>query len=133
MRRVALLVVAVVLVNLPWVHGTWQDHRIAEQGRLVGAPVTRTDRHAGLVQFRLPARVDPGRTTFTARLDPEHFSAAARTGSVRVRVIPGDPGANEVVGAADGDLPAVVAVCGDAILLLLALWWWRRRRAARMT
>lgn len=131
MRRAALLVVAAVLVNLPWVHGAWQHHRISGQGHLVTAPVTGRAPRSDLVRFRLPRAVDPARSTFAARLDPEHFARASRTGSVRVRVVPGDPAANEVVGESDGILPTVLAAVGDSILVLLALgWWWRRAQAA---
>jgi hypothetical protein len=128
MRRVLALVVAAVLVNLPWAHETWVDHRIDSAGRGVRATLVAHrdvgDRH--FVSYRLPADLDPGKRTFSARLDRAHYDAAVAADSVRVRVVPSHPTYNRPVGEVGGDVFLVAAVVGDVVLLgVIAMLWWR--------
>jgi hypothetical protein len=137
MRRVLLLVVAAVLVNLPWAHESWVGHRIDRDGRDVRATLVAHrdvgDRH--FVSFRLPADVDPDRRTFSARLDQAHYDAAVAADAVEVRVVPAHPTYNRPAGEVGGNVFLVAAVVGDVVLLgVVAMLWWRRRinRAGRL-
>jgi hypothetical protein len=128
MRRVLALVVAAVLVNLPWAHEAWVDHRIDSSGRDVHATLVAHrdvgDRH--FVSFRLPADVDPAKRTFSARLDRRHYDAAVAAGTVEVRVVPSHPTYNRPAGEVGGDVFLVAAVVGDLVLLgVAAMMWWR--------
>ena len=119
-----------VLINLPWVHETWVGHRIDAQGRDVEAVVTehRTVKDRHFVEFKLPKEVDPAQHSYTARIDTEHFDAAASSSRLGVRVVPGHPADNRPDGEVGGGVFAVAAVIGDAILFLFAFVIWVRRR-----
>ncbi|MFL6003669.1 MAG: hypothetical protein ACJ72P_12730 [Nocardioides sp.] len=132
MRRLVLLL-AVILVNLPAVHQAWTDHRIAADGRDVEATVldARTINGRHLVDYRLPDDLDPGRNTFSARVDDAAYELARESDRLAVRVIPGRPGANRPDGEVSSPLLVVAAVGADAILLVIGgLWLYRRRRPA---
>lgn len=134
MRRLLLLVVVAVLVNLPWVHEAYVDHRISAEGRDVRARVVKHQSVRGrdFVSYRLPSTVDPGRRTYGARLDATHFADAVRTGVLEVRVVPGHPSENRPAGEVGSDVFVVIALVGDLILgLVIAVAWWRRRRWSR--
>ncbi|MGH3412796.1 MAG: hypothetical protein ACRDPH_06935 [Marmoricola sp.] len=136
MRRVLLLLVAVVLVNLPWAHQAWVDHRIDVAGRSVQARVTQARVVDGrpLVQYRLPARVDPGRDRFSARVDVPHFRRARSSGRIPVQVVPGHPADNRPAGEVHSSLFVVVAAIGDVVVAaVVAVLLWRRRRWWRRT
>jgi hypothetical protein len=130
--RRLVLVIAVLLVNLPAVHQAWTDHRIAADGRDVDAVVleARTINGRHLVDYRLPADVDPAGHRYSASIDDPTYALARRTDRLPVRVIPGRPGANRPEGEVSSPLLIVAAVSADVILLLIgALWLARRRRA----
>jgi hypothetical protein len=129
-RRAAVLLVAVFLVNLPFVHQTWTDRQIARDGVDVKARVLDS-RHAGdsyLVDYRLPRSSDPKQTRFSARVDRPTYVQARETGEIVVRVVPGKPAANEPVGAVQNHLFLVVALIGDVILLFVGIAAYRRWR-----
>jgi hypothetical protein len=135
MRRLLLVLVAAVLVNLPWAHETWVGHRIDSAGRDVTAELVehRTVGERHFVRFRLPAAVDPGRASYSARVDEAHYDRAVASGTVQVRVVSDHPAYNRPAGEVGSAVFAVVAVLGDVVLLLVAgaLWWRRRRWAVR--
>jgi hypothetical protein len=129
-RRAAVLLVAVFLVNLPFVHETWTDRQIARSGRDVQATVLES-RSAGdsyFVDYRLPLAADPGRMRFSARVDRATFERARESKALRVRVVPGKPAANEPEGAVRSHLFGVVALLGDLVLLLVGVLGYRRWR-----
>jgi hypothetical protein len=129
--RVLVILLAVFLVNLPAAHQAWTDHQVASEGRDVEATVleARTINGRHLVDYRLPAELDPGRNRFSASIDAETYRHASTSRRLAVRVIPGRPGANRPSGEVSNPLFTVVAVGADAILLLIgAAWLYRRRR-----
>lgn len=133
MRRLLALAVVAVLVNLPWAHEAWVDHRIDSDGHDVRAELTehQTVGSRHFVTFRLPAAVDPKQGKYSARLDADHYDAAVAAGAVTVRVVPGHPSYNAPVGEVGGAVFVIAALLGDAVLLVVALvLWWRRRRWA---
>jgi hypothetical protein len=129
MRRVFALVVAVVLVNLPWAHETWVDHRVDSAGQDVRAALVAHRDVGGrhFVTYRLPADADPEERSFSARLDRRHYDAAVAADAVAVRVVPSHPAYNRPAGEVGGGVFLVAAVVGDVVLLaVLAMLGWRR-------
>lgn len=130
MRRLLLVLVVLVLVNLPWAHEAWTGHRIDASGQDVSATVVRSQTVRGrhFVEFRLPVGIDPGQRTYTARIDDATYPAVQRTETLPVRAVPGDPALNRPAGEVGSELFVVVGVIGDLILGLVAVLLWSRRR-----
>lgn len=129
MRRLLLLLV-VVLVNLPAVHQEWTEHRIDSSGRDVLATLVdaRSEGGRNLVDYRLPADIDPERRVFSARLDDAAYRAAVAAERLQVRVVPGEPGANRPEGEVGSSLLLAAALGADVILVVVALLFRHRRR-----
>ena len=125
-----MLLLAVFLVNLPFVHQTWTDHQVTRSGKEVEATVLDTQTAGGryLLDYRLPKSVDPDGTRFSARVDEPTFEQAEETKALLVRVVPGKPAANRPAGEVTSNLFTVVAVLGDLVLLLVGLALYRRWR-----
>jgi hypothetical protein len=125
-----VLLMALFLVNLPFVHQTWTGHQLARSGRDVEATVIDARKAGGnfLVDYRLPRSVDPDRTRYSARVDQATFARAQESGALRVRVVPGKPANNRPDGAVTNNLFAVVAALGDIALLLAGVFGYRRWR-----
>ena len=131
--RLALVVLlAAFLVNVPLVHSTWTDHRVASQGVHVQATVVDHSSEGGdhFVSFRFPRSVDADQRTWTAQVDAATYAAAVRDGSVGVKVLEDDPASYTVDGEVGSSALVVVTVVADVILVLVALLLWRygRRR-----
>lgn len=125
-----MLLVAVFLVNLPFVHQTWTDHRIVSSGQDVTATVLDAQVAGGsfLLDYRLPGPVDPKQHRFSARVDEATYDRAKESKALLVRVVPGKPAENQPEGAVDSNLFGVVAVLGDLVLLLVGIALVRRWR-----
>lgn len=129
----ALLFVA-LLVNLPFLHHSWQQWRIDRAGVAVTAEVTGTDvlREESdphyVVRLRLPEDVDPDRRTWPAEVDRATYQRAEESGEIGVRVLRDDPGAQRVDGERASPLGYVVIGVVDAVVVLLGLLLWRVRR-----
>jgi hypothetical protein len=128
--RVLLFVFLVFLVNLPYAHETWTDHRIADRGHEVAAVVIDArDLHGRyLVDYRLPEDEDPAGTKFSASVDRVTYEHAVSSERLAVRVVAGHPGQNRPDGLVASSLFKVVAIAGDAVLLLIAVLVLYRRR-----
>lgn len=131
MRRVVVLLVAAVLVNLPWVHEAWTDHLIDSRGEQVQAVVLHARSVSGrtFVDYRLPRSLDADGTTYSARVDDAAYRTAKQTHRLHVTAVPGKPAANRPAGEVANSFFGVVAAIGDLVLLLIAgALWWRSRR-----
>jgi hypothetical protein len=121
--RVALVLFLAALVNLPLVHGAWLGHRLDEDG--VTTDATVVEARSGLVVLRMPADVDPDESEFPVRLGGGAADRVEEGDTVRVRVLPEDPGTFEAEGQAGNDLLyglvgfADVVLAGFLLLLLL--------------
>ena len=130
MRRVAVILVALFLVNLPFVHETLTERKIAGSGRDVEATVVRTGTINGrhLVDYRLPSSLDPHQTLFSARVDDLTFEKARESKVIAVRVVPDDISANRPLGEVRSRVFTVVALVADAVFLVVAVLLLRRWR-----
>ncbi|GAA4817325.1 DUF3592 domain-containing protein [Nocardioides caeni] len=133
-KVVAGLVVALLLVNLPLGHHLWQEWRLDRDGRDVVAEVSatdvlkeETDPHY-VVRFRLPEDVDPEERVWPADVTRASWQRAEDSGEIRVRVLPGRPGTQEVEGARASALGLIVVGVVDGVLLLVAAMLWRHHR-----
>ncbi len=126
-RRVALVVLALLVINVPFAIHLWQLHRVDSHGLQVSATVVSVE-HAGgdaLVGFTLPASVDPGQKVRIAKVDGAAGAAAARTGEVDVRVLEGHPAVYSLDGQIRGRGPLYLTLGADLMILLLVLLRWR--------
>lgn len=123
-RRGLLVLVALVVINLPWVLTTWRLHQVDTQGVRVTAVITAVN-NAGsgneLVDFRLPASIDPAGKVRTATIDAATYTKARASHRIGVRVLRGDPAAYRVDGQVRSHLGGIVTVIGDVLVLLLVL------------
>ena len=132
MRRLLLVILGAVLVNLPLVHSAYVDHRVESAGRDVVAIVRSHDVVEGryFVRFQVPGSTD----LYSARVDHETYDAAVASGNIAARVVPGHPNESRVHGEIDGHAFVVLTVIGDLFLLgaVIALVLHRRRRRERI-
>lgn len=130
MRRVLLIVVAVILVNLPWANDAWVQHQLDGSGVPTTAFVVRHARTHGqnFVSYRFSPSVDPRQHLYDAVVTDRAYRIASTTGRLRATVLRGSPGSNRVDGEVTGSGVIVIAVIGDAIILLLLAFAIRRSR-----
>jgi hypothetical protein len=126
-RRILIVVVALLVINVPYAVHQWQLHRVGSDGISVTATVVSTDVTGDdvVVSFKLPASVDPDQKVRTARVDAKHGAAAAASGEVEVRVLKGHPAVYELEGQKRGDASTIVTVVADLLVLLMILLAWR--------
>jgi hypothetical protein len=129
-RRAVVLLVAVFLVNLPFVHQAWTNRELARSGQDVEASVVDAQHSGGsyLLDYRLPRDVDATRATYSARVDRATYELARESKALRVRVVPGKPATNVPDGEVSSHLLLVVALLGDVVLLLVGVIGYRRWR-----
>jgi hypothetical protein len=127
---VLVVLVALFLVNLPFVHQSLAQRQLARKGHDVAGTVldARTVGGRHFVDYRLPASADPVRTRWSARVDAGTYERARRSRTLLVRVVPGEPASNRPLGEVGSPLFAVIAIGADAVLLLVAVVLWRRWR-----
>jgi hypothetical protein len=122
-RRVVLVVLALLVINVPWLVHEWQLHRAATDGVRVEATVvglTPSGDNA-VVEFRLPSAVDPGEQVRTAKIDGTSAEAASRTGKIGVRVLEGHPSVYQVDGQLRGWGATAITLTADVLILVLIL------------
>ena len=134
MSRVAVLLLALFLVNLPFAQELRFDRAVEQSGKPAVAEVLATqsvgERH--FLDYRLPRSLDAARVRYSARVDDATYTSAEETGEVAVEVVPGRPEVHRVVGQVRSRVFLVVALGADVLLLLGALAYWRRRRRWRL-
>ena len=130
-KSLLLLVLVAVLVNLPIVHSTWTGWRVDRDGDDVSAVVTDTrlvvDDGGYLVEFRMPADVDPDESTWVAQVDRATYDEAVASERVEVRVLRDDPSAYTVHGQVTSRVGLVVMGLVDVLLLMGGVLLWRGR------
>lgn len=122
----------IVVVNLPFVHGAWVGHDVERHGVDVTATVTASRASGddgGLVDFRFDQQVDPDQDTWTAALEADAYDDATATKTIQVRVVPGSPNRYRVAGEQGAGVLMVLTVVADVFLLLALVLVWRRRPA----
>ncbi len=125
-----MVLVALFLVNLPFVHQTLSEREVTRSGRDVEATLvdSRTINGRRFVDYRLPASIDESSRTYSARVDDATYRQARETDVLSVRVVPDEPAANRPNGEITSSLFLVVAVIADVLLVLVGVLFWRRWR-----
>jgi hypothetical protein len=123
LKNVLLVGLVVVMINLPFVHSSWQQHRIDEDGVDVAASVIDHERKDGGLFVTFAVTKAEHRPAFTGevRVDRAAYDDAVATGQVTVRVIPGSATVWRVEGGTRSRLGLVITVVADAFLLVLVL------------
>jgi len=123
LRNVLLVGLVVVMINLPFLHSSWQNHRIAADGVDVAATVTDHDVDAGdrFVTFSVDEAGDQPAFGGTVRLEPQAYAAAVESERVQVRVLPGSETVWRVDGEARSSAGLAITLLADLFLLVLIL------------
>ena len=123
LKNVLLVGLVVVMINLPFVHSTWQQHRIDSDGVEVSATVTDHDVEDGQqsVTFEVAETDDQPGFGGTVRVDEATYDDALATQQVQVRVLPGSSTVWQVVGETHSNVGLVITVVADVFLLVLVL------------
>jgi hypothetical protein len=118
-----LVALVVVMINLPFVHGTWQDHRLDEDGVDHAATLTDHEKRDGklFVSFELDRTDDQPAISGEVRVDQATYDAAVASDRVTVRALPGSATVWRVEGESRGSLGLVITVVADVFLLVLVL------------
>ena len=121
LKNVLLLGLVVVMINLPFLHSTWQQHRIDRDGVDIAATVTDEDDGRLMVTFEVSDTHDQPGFGGTVHVDEATYDDAVTTRQVRVRVLPGSSTVWRVEGEIHSDVGLVVTVVADLSLLVLVL------------
>jgi hypothetical protein len=123
LKNVLLVGLVVVMINLPFLHSSWQNHRVATDGVDVTATVTDHDEDGGdrFVTFRVDESGDQPAISGTVRLDERAYAAAVESEQVQVRVLPGSATVWRVDGESRSGVGLVITLMADVFLLVLLL------------
>jgi hypothetical protein len=123
LKNVLLVGLVVVMINLPFVHSTWQNHRIDRDG--VDLAATVTDHHTSDGTWVLTFAVDDGADQpgfdGTVRVDRATYDDAVATGQVQVRVLPGSATVWRVEGESRSGIGLLITIVADGFLLIMVL------------
>ena len=123
LKNVLLGGLVVVMINLPFVHSSWQQHRIDRDGVDVAGTVTDHEEDDGQqsVTFVVADTDDQPGFTGTVRVDEVTYDDAVATRQVQVRVLPGSSTVWRVEGETRSNVGLVITVVADLSLLVLVL------------
>jgi hypothetical protein len=121
LKNVLLVGLVVVMINLPFVHSTWQQHRIERDGVDVTATVTDHDDDGRRVTFEVADTDDQPGFTGTVGVDRTTYDDAVVSQQVQVRVLPGSATVWRVEGQKDSGIGLVITLVADVSLLVLVL------------
>jgi hypothetical protein len=123
LRNGLLVALAVVMINLPFVHSVWQDHRLDEDGVDHAAALTDHDERGGnlFVSFDLKETDDQPAISGEVRVDRATYDEAVAGQQVTVRALPGSSTVWRVEGESTSNLGLVITVVADVFLLVLVL------------
>ena len=126
-RRILLVVVALLIINVPYLLYRNQIHRVGSDGIQVVATVVSVDRAGDdvVLGLRFPKNVDPEQKVRSARVDATAGAAAVRDREVEARVLQGHPNVFEVDGLKRGHGATIVTLGADLLLLVVILLTFR--------
>jgi hypothetical protein len=125
--RVVLVLLALLVINVPYGLYEWQQHRVRTDGDRVTATVLAVhDRgdQADLT-FRFPAGLHDDQDARSVRVDRAVADQAERSGQIEVRVLDQNPDVYHVDGQVHGWGGLILTAVADALVLLMVLLSWR--------
>jgi hypothetical protein len=125
--RVILIVLALLVINVPYGLHEWSVHRAATDGVPVTATVVGVDRagNDAVVSFRLPKNVDEKQKVRTVKVPEDVGLRAAQSRRLEVDVLQGNPDAFHVDGQVRSWGGLVLVLVADALIVLMVLLSWR--------
>jgi hypothetical protein len=123
LKNALLLGLVVVMVNLPFVHSSWQHHRLEQDGVTHTAVVTDLDRDGEDYYVRFRVEETDGQPQFDGRVrvDESTYDTARDSHEVEVRSLPGSTAVWDVEGEVTGRLGLVITLIADLSLLVMVL------------
>jgi hypothetical protein len=122
LRNVLLVGLVVVMINLPFLHSTWQGHDIDANGVDLLGTVTDTDRDGGyFITFRVDKSADQPAFGGTVPVNEATYDDAVESQQVQVRVVPGSTTVWRVEGQSRSGAGLVITLVADAFLLIMLL------------
>jgi hypothetical protein len=123
LMNVLLVGLVVVMVNLPFVHSSWQDHRLDSDGHDLVLPVTGHEARGDERFVRFEVKDVAGYPDFSASaaVDLATYDDAVASRHVQVRVLKGSTAVWRVHGATTSHVGLVVTVVADVSLLVMVL------------
>ena len=118
-----LVALVVVMINLPFVHSAWQNHRLDQDGVDHAATVTGHEERDGklFVSFEVAQTADQPSISGEVRVDQATYDDAVASSQVTVRALPGSARVWRVEGEATSNLGLVITVLADVSLVVLVL------------
>ena len=125
--RLILVLLALLVINVPYGLYEWQQHRLRTSGTEVTATVVGASVNGDTadIAFRFPANIDQDQKTRNVRVDAQVGREAERTHQVDVRILDGNPDVFHVEGQVHGWGGLVLTLVADALVLLMVLLSWR--------
>jgi hypothetical protein len=117
-----LVGLVVVMINLPFVHSSWQDHRLDQDGFDIHATVTDHEERGD--QYRVTFDAEDRDYDYVAgsvSVDRATYDDAVASGTVQVRVLPGSTTVWRVHGETTSNLGLVITIAADVFLLIMVL------------
>ena len=121
--KILLVALVVVMINLPFVHSSWQDHRLEQDGVDVVGAVTDHDEDGGKLFLTFEVAETDGQPAFggTVRVNEAAYDDAVPSEQVPVRVLPGSTSVWHVEGESESSIGLLITVVADVFLLVLVL------------
>ena len=125
--RVLLVVLALLVINVPYGLYEWQQHRVRTSGDVVTATVleVRDRGDEADVAFRFPANLHDDQQARSVRVSRAVGERARQAGEIDVKVLDGDPDLYHVDGEVRGWGGLILTSVADALILLMILLSWR--------
>jgi hypothetical protein len=125
--RLLLVVVALLVINVPYVLHVWALHRASADGTPVTATVVSVTQNGDDldVTFRLPKSVDPAQKQRVVTVHHDVGVSAADTKKLVVKVLDGHPSDFYVDGQIRRWSPLVLTLVADSLIVLMLLLTWR--------
>src|SRR3954471_19007105 len=102
--RLILVLLALLVINVPYGLYEWQQHRLRTSGTEVTATVSDVQDNGDNadIAFRFPESIDSEQKPRTARVDQDVARRAGRTHELDVRILDGNPDVFYVDGQVHG-------------------------------
>jgi hypothetical protein len=126
-RKILVVVIALLVINVPYAVYQYRIHRVSSDGVLVTATVVSSQKAGDdvVLALKFPASVDPDQRVRSARVNTSAGAAAVQAGEVDVRVLEGHPAVFDLEGQKRSHGSTIITLGADVLVLLMILMMWR--------